>query len=95
MSNPGDPEKDVEKVKGAWQNYQQSDGWISGDLTAVLESLCWALAVLSVIGMLATMFFTGPNKPISGMTWLLASLGSITVFGALALVFRSLYPVRV
>lgn len=55
-----------------------------------MEYTFWTLAVLSVIGMIVTMFFAGPGKAIPGGLWLAGSLGSICIFGLLALVMRQL-----
>lgn len=78
---------DVEKVK---RLREKSGGNLS--ITKKMEYLFWTLTILAVVGMIVTMFYpgVGPQEPISGMQWLGGSLGSMIVFGGIAVVLRQL-----
>jgi len=92
MSNDGlgdEVQRDVEKYRKL-----QSVKLRGGDLTVKLEYACWALAVLAVGGMLVSMYFAGPGKPLTGMAWLGGSLVTIVTFGGLAIVFRRIPEVE-
>lgn len=82
-----------DQLKNDYEKYQKLKNVGSGDglgLGAKLEYLFWTLAVLSVAGMMVSMLWVGPDKAVSGEVWLTASMGSIGVFGFLALVVRQL-----
>lgn len=87
-------DRDVSKqLKDDYKKYQRLKNVGSGDgfgLGAMLEYAFWTLTILSVIGMMVSMWWVGPDKPIDGKTWLVASLGCLSVFGLLALVCRQL-----
>lgn len=76
--------KDVEKYRRLRQRDKQ--GY---PLDTKIEFAFWGMAILSVLGMLVAMPFTGPTKAISGEAWLVWSLGSITFTGGLAMVVRT------
>lgn len=76
--------RDIRKLK----RLKGGPGDIS--VTRVLEGIMWTFAVLFLVGMLAAMPWVGPNGYITGETWLIASLGGMTLFGGLALLMRQL-----
>lgn len=82
-----------DQLKKDYEKYQRLQEVGEGDglgLGAKMEYTFWGLAVLSVVGMMVSMLFVGPDKPITGEVWLTASLGSIAAFSSLALAVRQL-----
>lgn len=73
---------DVKKFK----NVKSGGG--KPDLPTAMEYTFWGLALLSVAFMIGSMYFVGPNKAISGMTWLSVSVGGMVIFGGLAMIVR-------
>jgi hypothetical protein len=75
--------KDIEKFRRIRR--RDKEGY---PLDTKVEMAFWGLAILSVVGMLAAMPFTGPGKWFSGEAWLIWSLGSICFNGGIALAVR-------
>lgn len=56
----------------------------SVSVPAAIEYLLWTAMGFSVLGMIASMYWVGPQEPIPGTVWLGYSLTLILTFGALA-----------
>lgn len=77
---------DVEKIKRIRRKADSG----SRSVSVIMEYTFWTIAILFLIGMVASMPWVGPDKAIPGIVWLTASLGGMGVFGGLALTVRRL-----
>lgn len=57
----------------------------------LLEQICWTGAVVSILGMLVSMPWVGPEKIIPPMLWLSYSIGGILFFGLFAVLIRVVF----
>lgn len=75
-------ENDKQKVKKYVRNYRQGGSWKDNiNPPQVLEQVCWALAITSILGMVVSMPWVGPGKPIPGEAWLGIPLALFIMFG--------------
>jgi hypothetical protein len=87
MPDPDDlVQNDVQKAKDAYQSYKQ--GSLFGDMGRIFEQLMWAIALLFLVGMIASLPFVGSEKLIPGRIWIGVGSTGIVLFGFLAVLIR-------
>lgn len=81
-------ESDRELVQDAFQDWQSSDGFEWPNAGKLLEFTLWSLAVVSLVGMVVSIPWVGPNKMVRGEVWILYGCMGIVMFGGGAMLFR-------
>jgi len=88
MDIDGKAKDDLRKAKGMIRNYQRTGSFMP-DLGTLLANVCFIISMSSIIGMVGTLYWVGPDKPISGTLWLGAGTTGIVLFGALGLFLKT------
>lgn len=91
MASGSDPFDGLNKaLQDDMQQVKQLNRKGAGDLSppVIIETVLWGLCITSIIAMIGSMLWVGPDKAIPGHIWLGYSIIGICVFGGMALLMR-------